>query len=253
MTSTIDLNADLGEAFGAYQMGSDAQVLGCVTSANIACGFHAGDPRIMDKTVGLCVEMGVQIGAHPGFFDLRGFGRREMKVDPEEIEDDVLYQVGALQAFARSRGGSLTHVKPHGALYNQAVADRALARAIAKGISRAGTHLLFVGLCSSLPMRHAAQEAGLRFAGEAFADRRYRKDGTLVPRSIPGSVLHDPIEAAAQAVSIARDGKVVAEDGSYISLQADTICLHGDTPEAVAHATAVRAALEGAGVTLRAL
>jgi UPF0271 protein len=247
---TIDLNADLGESFGAYTMGKDAEILAVVTSANVACGFHAGDPRIMDETVGLCVQKGVAIGAHPGYADLRGFGRREMAVDPREIEQDIVYQVGALEAFARSWGSRLTHVKPHGALYNQAAQDAAVARGVARGIARAGAHLIFVGLASSSLMREAAAAEGLRFAREAFADRRYRADGTLVPRSSPGALIHDPDEAAAQAVGIARDGSVRAEDGSAVLLHAETICLHGDTPEAVAHATAVRRALEQAGIAL---
>ncbi|HWX23845.1 MAG TPA: 5-oxoprolinase subunit PxpA, partial [Vicinamibacteria bacterium] len=186
--ATIDLNADLGEGFGAYGMGQDEELLGFVTSANVACGFHAGDPQIMDRTVALCVQKGIALGAHPGYADLRGFGRREIHADPREVETDVLYQVGALAAFAASRGTSLTHVKPHGALYNQAVSDAALARSIARGIARAGRHLVFVGLASSAVMRQAAEEEGLRFAAEAFADRRYREDGTLRPRSLPDSV-----------------------------------------------------------------
>jgi UPF0271 protein len=250
--ATIDLNADLGESFGVYRMGADAELLDVVTSANVACGFHGGDPRIMDETVALCVERGVAIGAHPGYPDLRGFGRREMQRDPGEVEQDVLYQVGALEAFARSRGARLTHVKPHGALYNQAARDATLSRAIARGIARAGSHLIFVGLASSAVMRGAAEEAGLRFGAEAFADRRYRPDGTLVPRSEPKAIIHDPEEAARQAVGLAR-GSVTAGDGSLVRLEAETICLHGDTPEAVAHARAVRRALEQAGFALQPL
>jgi UPF0271 protein len=250
---TIDLNADLGESFGAYRMGKDPELLGIVTSANIACGFHAGDPGIMDQTVSLCVEKQVAIGAHPGYHDLRGFGRREIASDPREVEQDIVYQVGALGAFARSAGARIVHVKPHGALYNQAAQDPALARGIARGIARSGSGLLFVGLASSSVMKDAAAAEGLRFAAEAFADRRYRKDGTLVPRSEPGALIHDPEEAAAQAVGIARDGTVRAADGSAVALRAETICLHGDTPEAVAHATAVRKALERAGIALAPL
>jgi UPF0271 protein len=207
----------------------------------------------MDRTVALCLERGVAIGAHPGYFDLRGFGRREIQADPAEIEADVLYQIGALRTIALSRGGVLAHVKPHGALYTQAAKDPRLARAIARGIARAGGDLVFVGLSSSEPMREAARAEGLRYAAEAFADRRYRKDGSLVPRSVPGAVLHDPEEVAAQAVSIVRDGAVLADDGSRVALAPETLCLHGDTPEAVAHARAVRGALEKAGVRVAPL
>jgi UPF0271 protein len=249
----IDLNADLGEGFGAYALGEDRRVLAEVTSANIACGFHAGDPLTMDRTVALCLERGVALGAHPGYHDLRGFGRREIQADPREVEADVLYQIGALRAIALSRGATLVHVKPHGALYTQAATDPLLAQAIARGIARAGGDLVFVGLSSSLVMREAARNEGLRFAAEAFADRRYRNDGSLVPRSVPGAVLHDSAEVASQAVSIVRDGFVTADDGSRVALVPETLCLHGDTPEAVAHAQAVRGALAQAGVRLAPL
>jgi UPF0271 protein len=251
--AAIDLNSDLGEGFGAYRLGEDEELLSVVTSANIACGFHAGDPRTMDATVALCLEKGVALGAHPGYFDLRGFGRREMRADPAEVETDVLYQVGALQAFANARGGRLGHVKPHGALYNQAVSDEALARAIARGIGRASRDLVMVGLATSDAMRSAAAGEGLRYAAEAFADRRYRKDGTLVPRSAKGSVLTEPEEVASQAVAIARDGVVTADSGEAVPLRADTLCLHGDTPHAVVLARAVRDALSEAGIVLRSL
>lgn len=253
MSATIDLNADLGEGFGSWRMGADSDLLDVVTSANVACGFHAGDPKIMDRTVALCVEKRVAIGAHPGYFDLRGFGRRTLAADPTEVETDVLYQVGALAAFASSRGTTLTHVKPHGALYNDAVNDPERSGAIARAIARAGAHLVFVGLASSSVMRRAAEAAGLRFAAEAFADRRYLKDGTLSPRSRPGSVLADPDAIARQALSIARDKVVVSDEGWPVSLDADTLCLHGDTPGAVESARRVREVLEGAGIGLRAL
>jgi len=249
----IDLNADVGEGFGAWTMGADAELLALVTSANVACGFHAGDPAVMDRTVGLAVRAGVAVGAHPGHADLRGFGRRAVQAVPDDIEKDVLYQVGALQAFARAHGTRLVHVKPHGALYNQAAEDDAVARAIARGVARAGRELILVGLASTATMRRAAEAEGLRFAAEAFADRRYTPAGTLQSRREPGSVLGDSGEAAAQAVKIATEGRVIAADGREIALQADTLCLHGDNPAAVAHATAVRRALELAGVAVQPL
>ncbi len=250
MAHTIDLNADVGESFGAWSMGADELLLSFVTSVNVACGFHAGDPLVIDRTVALAVKAGVAVGAHPGYWDLRGFGRRALSADPAEIEADVLYQVGAAQAFARAHGVPLAHVKPHGALYNQAVADEALARAIARGIARAGSGLRFVGLATSVTMRRAAEAAQLSFVAEAFADRAYRPDGTLAPRGTPGAVIVEPERAAAQAVGIARDGSVVATDGSRVALRADTLCLHGDTPGAVAIARAVRRGLEAAGVAV---
>jgi 5-oxoprolinase (ATP-hydrolysing) subunit A len=249
----VDINADMGESFGAYEMGSDAELLAHVTSANIACGFHAGDPLVIDRTVGLAVKAGVAVGAHPSHHDLRGFGRRPIPADPAEIENDVLYQIGALRAFARAHGVDLVHVKPHGALYNQAAVDGKVARAIARGVARAGRELVLVGMATTIDMRRAAEEEGLRFAAEAFADRRYEADGTLQSRKIAGSVIGDPAEAAAQAVSIARDGVVKAVDGSRVRLAADTLCLHGDNPSAVRNAAAVREALAAAGVEVRPL
>jgi UPF0271 protein len=249
----IDLNADLGEGFGAYQIGADAELLSIVSSANIACGFHAGDPMVMDRVVGLAARAGVAIGAHPGHWDLRGFGRRTIAADPAEIERDVLYQVGALEAFARAHAARLVHVKPHGALYNQAAIDEALARAVARGVARAGGNLVLVGLCTSDILRRAAAEVGLRFAGEAFADRRYEADGTLQSRRVPGSVISDPAVAAAQAVRIAREGVVEAAGGGVVRLEAETLCVHGDNPAAVHNARAVRRALEQAGVEIKPL
>jgi UPF0271 protein len=253
MGARIDLNADLGESFGAYRMGADAEVLAFVTSANVACGFHAGDPSVIDRTVEGAVRAGVAVGAHPGHWDLRGFGRRVIAADPEEVVADIVYQVGALAGFAVSHGTRLTHVKPHGALYNQAVGDERLAAAVARGVARVGRELILVGLASSGIMRRAAEAAGLRFAAEAFADRVYEKDGTLRSRGVSGAVMTDPLTVAAQAVRIARDGVVTAADGTEVRLQADTLCLHGDTPNAVALARAVRGALEAAGVVVRAL
>jgi 5-oxoprolinase (ATP-hydrolysing) subunit A len=249
----IDLNADVGEGFGAWSMGDDAGLLSVVTSANVACGFHAGDPSVIGRTVGLAVRAGIAVGAHPSHFDLRGFGRRNIIVDPAEVEADVLYQVGAVFGFARAHGGRLTHVKPHGALYNQAAGDEALATAVARGVARFDQGLILVGLASSATMRRAAESQGLRFAGEAFADRRYEADGTLVSRSVAGAVIADPGEASLQAVRIAERGEVLARGGAVVSLEAQTLCVHGDTPGALALARAVRDALEGARVAVRAL
>lgn len=249
----IDLNADLGEGFGAWSMGEDEALLGYLTSANVACGFHAGDPSLIDRTVGWAVRAGVAVGAHPSHYDLRGFGRRAMVVEPAEVEADVLYQIGAVAAFARAHGGCLTHVKPHGALYNQAAADEALAGAVARAVARVDPGLVLVGLASSAAMRRAAASQGLRFAGEAFADRGYEKDGTLVSRRAAQALILDPSAAAAQAVRIARERAVVARDGSLLALEAATLCLHGDAPGALARARAVREALESAGVAVRPL
>jgi len=253
VADTIDLNADVGESFGAWTVGADAELLGCVSSVNIACGFHAGDPRVMDRTVAGAARAGLAIGAHPGHWDLRGFGRRPILAEPEEVEADVLYQVGALAAFASAHGARLTHVKPHGALYNQAAADEGLARAIARGVARAGADLILVGLASSQPMRRAAEASGLRFAAEAFADRRYEPDGALRSRRLAGALIEAPQDAAEQAVRIARSGRVVASDGRELALAAQTLCVHGDGPHAVATARAVRRALEAAGVVIRPL
>jgi UPF0271 protein len=249
----VDLNADVGEAFGAWSMGDDASVLACVSSANVACGFHAGDPQVMDKTVALCARLRVAVGAHPGYFDLRGFGRRPLAEAPPEVEADVLYQVGALAVFAGAHGVPLVHVKPHGALYNQAARDEALARAVARGVARAGRDLVLVGLASSAVMRRAAEAEGLRFAAEAFADRRYEADGSLQSRQREGALLTDPGAVVAQALSIACEGFAIAADGSRVPIRADTLCLHGDTPGAVENARQVRASLAAAGVRIAPL
>lgn len=248
----IDLNCDMGESFGAYALGADEALMPLVTSVNIACGYHAGDPMVMDRTVRLALRYGVGIGAHPGFPDLMGFGRRAMHLRPEEIENYVLYQVGALAAFARSVGAELTHVKPHGALYNMACTDIEIARAIARGVARAGGGLILVGLAGSALLQ-AAQEAGLPSAREGFADRAYEADGSLRPRRLPGAVIEDPETAAAQALRIARDGVALTREGQTVALEVDTLCLHGDNPAAVAIAQAVRRRLEAAGIQVAAL
>ena len=245
----MDLNADLGESFGHWTLGDDERLVAHLTSANLACGFHAGDFRVMERTVRLCHGAAVAVGAQPGYPDLQGFGRRPMPFAPDEVESLVRYQIGALDAFCRAEGVEMQHVKPHGALYNQAAVDPALAAAIARATARFSRDLLLFGLASSEPMAVAAADAGLRFVPEAFADRRYLADGTLQPRSEPGSVLTDPLEAAAQAVAISA-GAVTAADGTTVRLKAESICCHGDTPGAVEIAGAVRRGLEEAGVAI---
>ena len=249
----IDLNGDVGEGFGIYRVGNDEELMPLITSANIACGFHAGDPQTLDRTVALARRHGVAVGAHPGYLDLRGFGRRPMQASPAEVEADVLYQVGAVAGFARAHGVELVHVKPHGALYHQAVGDPELARALARGVARFSKELILVGLATSSTLREAAQTEGLRFAGEAFTDRVYNPDGTLQSRRLPGSVITDSSQAAVQAVAIAVQGKVRAHDGSAVTVRAETLCLHGDNPSAVQNARAVRQALLEAGVEVRSL
>ena len=244
----IDINCDMGESFGAWGMGNDAGVLPFVTSVNLACGFHGGDPRVMDRTVAMAVRAKVAIGAHPSHFDLRGFGRRPLEVEPTEVECDVVYQVGALHAFVRSYDARLTHVKPHGALYNQAAEDLLLARAIARGVARVSLDLRLVGPAGSSALRRAAEEEGLLYAAEAFADRGYAADGSLLSRKLDGGVILDPQAAAAQALRIVTERKVIAADGRALPLVADTSCLHGDNPNAEEIAWAVRQALEQAGV-----
>lgn len=244
----MDLNADLGESFGAWTLGDDARLVEHLTSANLACGFHAGDFRVMEATVALCREAGVAVGAQPGYPDLLGFGRRPLPFEPDEVESLVRYQIGALEAFCRAAGVEMQHVKPHGALYNQAAADRTLARAIARAVARFSRELALFGLASSEPMAAAAADAGLRFVPEAFADRRYLHDGSLQPRSRAGAVIEDAADAAAQALMIATDGAVVAVDGSRVALRAESICCHGDTPGAVEIAASVRSALAASGV-----
>jgi len=248
----IDLNADLGESFGAYRIGSDEALIPLLTSANVACGFHAGDPVVIDYTVSLLREAGVALGAHPGFRDLAGFGRRDLGATSHEIETDVAYQVAALEGMGRRRGLALSHVKAHGSLYNLAWKDRTVAAAIAAGVASLGGGLTVVAPSGSA-MESAAAAAGLPVAREAFADRAYASDGTLVSRRLPGAVLEDPEEVAQRALQIVCEGTIQAADGSVIGLPADTLCIHGDNPSAVTLATAVRAALTSAGIELRAI
>lgn len=244
---SIDLNCDMGESFGRYTIGNDEAMMPYITSANIACGLHAGDPLVMEHTVLLGQVHGVGIGAHPGFPDLQGFGRRVMQLAPEEAEAFVLYQIGALATFAKAAGTELVHVKPHGALYNLAARDRPLAEAIARAVARFSRQLILVGLANSL-LVEAGLETGLPVAREAFADRAYEADGSLRSRRLPGAVLEDPAQAVEQVVRIARDGLVVAYTGEEVPVQAETVCLHGDTPTAVEIAKTIRGELEAAGI-----
>lgn len=247
----IDLNADLGESFGAWRMGDDAGVVPWITSANIACGFHAGDPSVMRATILLCVQHGVAIGAHTSLPDLPGFGRREMKTAPNEVYAQTLYQLGALHALTHAAGTQLHHVKPHGALYNMAARDRALAGAIAAAVRDFNPMLILAGLAGST-LIDAGLAAGLTVQREGFCDRRYRADGSLMPRSETGAVIEDIDDAVAQAVSIATRGEAVTGDGAKLRIEADTLCVHGDRANAAAFAERLRRALERAGMRVAA-
>jgi len=247
----IDLNGDVGESFGAYEIGHDAALIPILTSVNIACGFHAGDPGVMRATVALAREHGTAVGAHPGFPDLVGFGRREMKATPREVEDLVAYQIGALAAIAAAQGVQLAHVKPHGALYNMAARDVDLADAIARAIAAVDPSLALFGLPGSQSLE-AAQRHKVRAVSEAFADRAYRRDGSLVPRNEPGAVINDEQIVVTRAVAIARERMVIAADGTRVPLDVQTICVHGDTPGAAVLASRIRKALGDDGIQVRA-
>ena len=245
MDRRVDLNCDMGEAFGVYRLGFDERIMPHISSANIACGFHAGDPVCMRRTVRLAEEAGVAIGAHPGLPDLLGFGRREMMVSPDELRDYVTYQIGALQAFTRAK--KLQHVKVHGALYNMGARNEGLARAVAEAVREVDPELILVGMAGSAWIK-VGRELGLRVACEGFADRSLNPDGTLVPRSQPGAIIADVEEVIARVLRIVTEGKVLAINGEEIDMAADTICLHSDTPGAGNLAQALRQRLEAAGV-----
>jgi UPF0271 protein len=247
MGAKIDLNCDMGESFGMYKMGLDEEVIEYISSASIACGFHAGDPGWMRHTVELAETHGVAIGAHPSYPDLVGFGRRNMSVTPEEAKADIVYQVGALQAFTKSK--RLQHVKPHGAMYNQAVSDEALARAICEAVLEVDPEIVLVVLAGT-PWAEVAREMGVRVAQEAFADRALNPDGTLVARSKPGSVIHDLDEVVERSIRMVTRGTATAVTGEEIEVRADTFCLHGDTPGARDMAAALKSGLEAAGVEI---
>jgi len=252
MRAAVDLNCDMGESFGAWKMGSDAVVLEHVSSANIACGFHAGDPVVMHRTVQAAFERGVAVGAHPSLPDLQGFGRRAMRVTPEEAYDLVLYQMGALAAFCRTLGGRLSHVKAHGALYNMAAKDAELAASIAQAVRDFDPGLVLFGLAGSELIR-AGAGAGLKVANEVFADRSYQPDGMLTPRNRPNAMIGDVNAALAQVERMVREGTVRAVDGTDVKIEADTICIHGDEPGAAEFARELRALLARLGVAVRAV
>ncbi|MCP8970477.1 LamB/YcsF family protein [Ectobacillus ponti] len=243
----VDLNCDMGESFGAYTLGRDEEILGYVTSANIACGFHAGDPATMRKTVKLALDKGVAIGAHPGFQDLAGFGRRNMFISPQEAYDLTVYQIGALYGFVKAEGATLRHVKPHGALYNMAARDAALAEAIAEAVYKVDGNLILFGLAGG-ELGKAARKIGLRAASEVFADRTYQEDGSLTPRTHPNALLHDTEAAVNQVIRMVKKGKVGTLQGTDAAIQAETICIHGDGAHAVEFAAHISQALQEAGI-----
>lgn len=248
----IDLNCDMGESFGVYACGHDAEILRYVTSANIACGFHAGDPATMRKTVEMALERGVAIGAHPGLADLVGFGRRAMQITAQEAYDLVLYQLGALDAVVKAAGGRMSHVKPHGALYHMGSGNAELATAIATAVLRFDPSMSLVAASGSELIR-AGAELALKTAREAFADRAYLSSGSLAPRTLSAALITDPEQAADQALRIVLDNEVGSLEGADIDIQADTLCVHGDTPNAVAIATAIHERLRAAGVEIKCL
>lgn len=244
---TIDLNCDCGESYGAWSLGDDTGVLPHVTSANVACGGHAGDPMVMRQTVRRCLELGVAVGAHPGYPDLQGFGRRAMAMGADELEASLLAQLGALYAIARAEGATIGHVKPHGALYNLAAFTPAIAEVIARAVAAFSRDLILVGLAGS-ELIAAGEAVGLRVAREAFADRGYAADGTLLPRGTAGALILDPAANLAQALRIVVEGHALSPDGARVQIVADTLCLHGDTPGAAARAAQLRQGLAAGGV-----
>jgi len=248
----IDMNSDVGESFGVYKLGLDEEVIPHITSANIACGYHAGDPGVMRKTVALAKQFGVEVGAHPGYPDLMGFGRRNVDATLEEIQDYIIYQTGALMAFAQSQGLKLQHVKGHGSLYNMAVANPKIWEAMAEAIAKIDRDIILVVLASSRreSLLEIGKGYGIRIAFEAFPDRAYNKDGSLVSRREKGAVIHDHEMVAKRALKMALDGKVIAIDGTEIELKADTLCVHGDNPAAVEMVKRIRQELRDAGASV---
>lgn len=246
----VDINCDMGESFGAYKLGNDEEMMKYITSANIACGFHAGDPMVMDRTVKLAVEHGVQVGCHPGYPDLMGFGRRVMDLSPDEAEKYMLYQLGALWAFARANKTEMRHFKTHGALGNVAFVNLEIARAAARAVASFSKEIIFVALANS-PLVLAGQEMGLKVALEAYPERAYNADGTLRSRKLPGASIHDPKVAVARAVQMVKEGAITAYEGDLVKIQVDTLCIHGDNPAAPQIAAAVVEALKAADVQLQ--
>jgi len=247
---TIDLNCDMGESYGAWKMGADAQVMPYISSANIACGFHGGDPATIRQTVRLAVDHGVAIGAHPSLPDLQGFGRRVMKISPQDMYDLIVYQAGAVEAFARAAGARLHHVKCHGALYNMAANDATLSEAMARAAKDLGGVMLYA--LSNSKMMEIAKKQGIPVAGEVFADRGYADDGTLAPRDRPGGMVEDAGEAVARALAMIEQGYVTSLSGKRLPVSADTLCLHGDQPGAVTFAKAIRQAFAEKGISVAA-
>ncbi|WP_339227153.1 5-oxoprolinase subunit PxpA [Oceanobacillus sp. FSL K6-2867] len=250
MTYFVDVNSDLGESFGAYKIGSDDLVMNYISSANIACGFHAGDYNVMQHSVKMAAEKKVGIGAHPGLPDLIGFGRRPMKIAPQEIYNLIIYQVGALQAFARSNHNELNHVKPHGALYNMAVKDPEIAQAIAEAVYAIDPNLILFGLAGSELVK-AGKKTGIPVAEEVFADRTYQPDGSLTPRTLANAMVEDATEAVSRVIRMIKDGKVEAVDGSDITINADTICIHGDEPKSLEFAKRLCTVLTENGIIIK--
>ncbi|MCI2254900.1 LamB/YcsF family protein [Domibacillus sp. PGB-M46] len=248
----IDINCDMGESFGAYSIGHDQDIMPYITSANIACGFHAGDPDVMKKTVHLAMEQGVKMGAHPGFQDLAGFGRRNMALSPEEVYSLVVYQIGALQAFVQIEGAALHHVKPHGALYNMAASNEEMASAIAAAVKDVDKSFILYGLAGS-KLVEAGQKAGLKTASEVFADRTYTREGMLTPRRLPYALIEDSEDAVSQVIRMAKEKKVQATDGTEVDIQADTVCIHGDGPHALSFARLIRTKLQEEGIKVRSI
>ncbi|WP_019953599.1 LamB/YcsF family protein [Yoonia vestfoldensis] len=249
MAIKVDLNADMGESFGPWTMGDDAALLDIITSANVACGFHAGDPDVMDRTMRQATARGVSLGAHPGFADLKGFGRRNLPIPAAEVANAVAYQLGAAQAMARRAGGRIRHLKLHGALANMASVDATLARACYQAALDVDPNLVIMVLAATA-QEQAARDLGCAWAGEIFADRAYNDDATLVDRRLAGAVLHDPAVIGPRILAMVQAGAIIAESGKHISCRIDTICLHGDTPGAVAAARGLRDHLRQAGITL---
>ncbi|KKB33928.1 LamB/YcsF family protein [Bacillus thermotolerans] len=248
----IDLNCDLGESFGAYKMGRDEDILRFVTSANIACGFHAGDPSVMRQTVRLALEKGVKIGAHPGLPDLIGFGRRNISISPQEAYDMVTYQIGALNGFIQAEGAAMQHVKPHGALYNMAAKSSELSEAIAEAVYKVNPELILFGLAGSELVR-AGEKIGLQTAHEVFSDRTYQADGSLTPRSQPDALIHNDQQAVSQVVRMVKEGKVFSQQGTDVSVKAHTVCIHGDGSEALTFARHIRQTLQASDISVKAI
>ena len=252
MAFKVDLNCDLGESFGNYKIGGDDKIIPLISSANVACGFHAGDPVVMKKTIETAKKNNIGIGAHPGFLDLMGFGRREMKISIDEAKAYVLYQLGALGAFCKTEGVKLQHVKPHGALYNMAAKDYKLSRAICEAVAEFDNSLIILGLSGSETLK-AAKDLGLKYASEVFADRAYEEDGSLVARSKEGAMIHDENEAIERVIKMIKEQKVTSITGKEIAIKADSICVHGDGEKALLFVKKIREKLENEGIIIQKL